>query len=179
MVTALAAGRTKVRIRPVSYDPEGNEVVCEAETEVIVAEKAPAYLEMHRVYNPNSGEHHYTSDTVEKDTLVSLGWKYEGIGWKAPGKSETPVYRLYNKNGGEHHYTMDKVERDALINKYHWTDEGIGWYSDDAKGVTIYREYNPNAFACNHNYTADTKEHDALINKYGWNDEGTAWFGLK
>ena len=50
--------------------------------------------DMYRIYNPNSGEHFYTSDKVEKDHLVSLGWKYEGIGWKAPTISNYPVYRL-------------------------------------------------------------------------------------
>ena len=29
---------------------------------------------MHRLYNPNSGEHFYTEDTNEKNWLVSLGW---------------------------------------------------------------------------------------------------------
>ena len=139
--------------------------------------QAEYMFDMYRLYNPNSGEHFYTSDEQEMNVLVSRGWKYEGVGWKAPSSSETPVYRLYNKTGGEHHYTTDKKERDALIKKYGWTDEGIGWYSDDSKRVKVYREYNPNAFANNHNYTPDTKEHKALINKYGWKDEGIAWYG--
>ena len=57
--------------------------------------------DMYRVYNPNSGEHFYTSNKVEKDHLVSLGWRYEGIGWQAPTVSNYPVYRLYNAYGGE------------------------------------------------------------------------------
>ena len=33
--------------------------------------------------NPNAdcGSHHYTSSEEERDTLVSLGWNWEGIGW--------------------------------------------------------------------------------------------------
>ena len=50
-------------------------------------------VDMLRLYNPNSGEHFYTADTVEKDDLISKGWKYEGVGWIAPTKSNTPVYR--------------------------------------------------------------------------------------
>lgn len=38
---------------------------------------------MYRLYNPNaqSGAHHYTMSEEERDNLVSVGWKYEGIGW--------------------------------------------------------------------------------------------------
>ena len=136
-------------------------------------------VDMHRIYNPNSGEHFYTKDEKEKDALVNVHhWVYEGVGWVAPDISAVPVYRLYNKTGGEHHYTVDKAERDALINKYGWKDEGIGWYSDEGKTVPVFREYNPNAFANNHNYTPDLNEHNALINIYNWKDEGTAWYGI-
>lgn len=37
-------------------------------------------VQMHRVYNPNSGEHFYTQNVAEKNNLVSKGWRYEGIG---------------------------------------------------------------------------------------------------
>ena len=137
---------------------------------------ADADKPMHRLYNPNSGEHFYTASDGERDMLVDLGWNSEGDGWTAPAKSETPVYRLYNANGGEHHYTMSVVERDALIDAG-WNDEGVGWYSDDDKGVLLLREYNPNAFANNHNYTASESEHSWLLS-LGWRDEGTAWYGL-
>ena len=137
-----------------------------------VEEKKP----MHRLYNPNSGEHFYTSDDAERDYLVSLGWSSEGEGWKAPESSNTPVYRMYNPVAGEHHYTPNAEERDNLI-AAGWNDEGVGWYSDDAQTVPLYRDYNPNAFANNHNYTADADEHAALA-AAGWVDEGIAWYGV-
>ena len=140
-------------------------------------EPSASYTAMYRLYNPNSGEHFYTGNVKERNALVTYGWKYEGIGWKAPKTSSSPVYRLYNKAGGEHHYTLNKKERDALV-KLGWKSEDIGWYSDDSKTVPVYREYNPNAFANNHNYTPNIKEHNALISKYGWKDEGIAWYGL-
>lgn len=34
-------------------------------------------VDMHRLYNPNSGEHFYTSNVGEKDDLISFGWRYE------------------------------------------------------------------------------------------------------
>ena len=131
---------------------------------------------MHRLYNPNSGEHFYTSDDAERDGLVALGWNSEGEGWTAPVSSATPVYRMYNPVAGEHHYTPDASERDMLI-EAGWNDEGIGWYSDDEQTVPLYRDYNPNAFANNHNYTVDREEHEWLLS-LGWRDEGYAWYGM-
>lgn len=136
--------------------------------------------EMYRVYNPNSGEHFYTSNKAEKDHLVNLGWKYEGIGWKAPTVSNYPVYRLYNANGGEHHYTMNVAEKNSLV-KLGWKYEGIGWFSadpNDSNSVPLLREYNPNAFSNNHNYTTNSKEHSWLVG-LGWKDEGKAWYATK
>lgn len=136
--------------------------------------------DMYRVYNPNSGEHFYTSNKAEKDHLVSLGWKYEGIGWKAPTVSNYPVYRLYNANGGEHHYTMNVAEKNSLV-KLGWKYEGIGWFSadpNDSNSIPLLREYNPNAFSNNHNYTINSKEHSWLVG-LGWKDEGKAWYATK
>ena len=131
---------------------------------------------MHRLYNPNSGEHFYTASNPERDMLVRLGWRSEGEGWVAPVKSTTPVYRLYNPNAGDHHYTMSRGEHDALV-KVGWRDEGIGWYSSDSKAVPLYRQYNPNAKAGAHNYTTSKAESDYLV-RVGWNYEGIGWYGV-
>jgi len=136
-----------------------------------------ATQEMHRLYNPNSGEHFYTAKAGERDQLVKLGWNYEGVGWIAPVTSKTPVYRLYNPVAGDHHYTTKAAERDALV-KAKWVDEGIGWYSDDDRGVPLYRQYNPNAVTGTHNYTTNAAERDFLV-KSGWVDEGIGWYGVK
>ncbi|MBQ9057966.1 MAG: carbohydrate-binding domain-containing protein [Atopobiaceae bacterium] len=132
---------------------------------------------MYRLYNPNSGEHFYTSNTTEKNQLVKLGWRDEGIGWIAPTKSNTPVYRLYNPNAGDHHYTTSAGEKNALV-KLGWRYEGIGWYSDDAKTVALYRQYNPNAQAGTHNYTTNKAENDQLVS-IGWKGEGIGWYALQ
>ena len=131
---------------------------------------------MHRLYNPNSGEHFYTADDAERDHLVSVGWNPEGEGWIAPRESTTPVYRFYNPNAGDHHYTPDGDEAYSLL-VAGWNYEGVGWYSDDARGIALYREYNPNAQAGSHNYTTDASEH-AMLTSVGWNDEGYAWYGV-
>lgn len=130
---------------------------------------------MYRFYNPNSGEHFYTSSVSEGDTLWYAGWYYEGIGWYAPVSSKTPVYRLYNANAGDHHYTTSLSEKNNLV-KVGWKYEGIGWYSDDDKTVPLYRQYNPNAVTGTHNYTTSKNESDYLVS-VGWRYEGISWYG--
>ena len=132
--------------------------------------------EMYRLYNPNSGEHFYTGNPLERLNLINLGWNDEGVGWRAPVSSNTPVYRLYNQYGGEHHYTTSMAERDSLI-AAGWDYEDIGWYSDDARTVPLYRQYNPNEFANNHNYTASREENDYLVS-LGWRAEDIGWYGV-
>lgn len=134
-------------------------------------------IEMHRLYNPNSGEHFYTGDIKEKDFLAKVGWKYEGIAWTAPKTSTTPVFRLFNPNGSDHHFTTSVKERDFLIT-VGWKDEGIGWYSADEQEVPLYRLYNPNARTGSHHYTTNARERD-FLDANGWNYEGISWYGLQ
>ena len=65
----------------------------------------------------------------EKDRLVSIGWKYEGIGWYSDDAQSVPLYRQYNPNAkaGSHNYTTSKAENDNLV-KLGWRGEGVGWY---------------------------------------------------
>lgn len=132
---------------------------------------------MHRLYNPNSGEHFYTSSDNEFNELRTLGWEDEGWGWTALKGYGEPVYRLYNPVAGEHHYTLDGSEVAGLVEQG-WNDEGIGWYSDPAINVPLYRLYNPNAYANNHHYTTSASERDQLI-ALGWEDEGEGWYGVE
>ena len=139
-------------------------------------EPAADGVEMHRLYNPYTGEHFYTGDASERDTLVPLGWVYEGVGWTAPSESGDPVYRLYNPYAGDHHYTTSAEERDALV-LLGWVDEGTGWLSAGEGGVPLYRQYNPYAETGTHNYTADIGENDVLVS-VGWIAEGIGWYGV-
>jgi len=93
-----------------------------------------------RFYNPNTGEHLYSTNYQEQQTLQSIGWKREGNAWLNP-KSQVSaysdhtrahhytskdVYRLYNPNakGGDHFYTTNAGERDSLI-RAGWKYDGI------------------------------------------------------
>ncbi|MGT2960853.1 trypsin-like peptidase domain-containing protein [Streptococcus caballi] len=126
---------------------------------------------VYRVYNPNSGKHHYTSSIGERDSLVRLGWRDEGISFYSGDNLD--VYRLYNRNSGEHFYTVDFRERDSLV-ATGWRYEGVNWYSGGDKPV--YRLYNPNAkLAGAHHYTLSEGERDNLV-RLGWRDEGIGWY---
>jgi hypothetical protein len=132
-------------------------------------------ISMYRLYNPNSGEHFYTSSASEKATLVSAGWHYEGIGWTAPSTSTTPVYRLYNPNAGDHFYTTSASERDSLVSAG-WNYEGVSCNSaSSSSGVPVYRLYNPNSGT--HFYTTSSSEKENLVS-LGWHYEGIGWYGV-
>ena len=88
---------------------------------------------MYRVYNPNAGDHHYTLNEAERDYLITVGWRDEGIGWYSPDDGdacEVFLYRLYNPNAvaGAHHYAMSAGERDMLA-AAGWVYEGTCWAS--------------------------------------------------
>ncbi len=130
-------------------------------------------ITMHRLYNPNSGEHFYTADEKERDDVVEAGWNYEGVGWVAPSAG-SEVYRLYNPNAGDHHYTPDVAERDHLIS-VGWNYEGVGWFSGGT--YALLRQYNPNAIAGAHNFTCDADENANLVS-LGWRAEGIGWYAI-
>ena len=132
------------------------------------------YVAIHRLYNPYSGEHFFTGYSIERDEVVGVGWKYEGISWYAPQSFGVPVYRLYNKYIGDHLYTADNYERDYLI-EVGWNDEGIAFYalpSDSEGGTEVYRLYNP--YDYQHLWTTNKGEYDYL-GSIGWNREGVAF----
>lgn len=129
-----------------------------------------------RLYNPNSGEHFYTTSASEKDSLVRAGWRDEGVAWSAPATSGVPVMRLYNPNAGDHFYTTSVSEKDHLAS-VGWRYEGVAFHSAEGQGVPILRVYNPNARCGSHHYTADAAEKAGLVGQ-GWRDEAIAWYAL-
>lgn len=132
-----------------------------------------------RLYNPNTGEHLFTTSEAERMNLASLGWNVENNDWATPDFSDMPIYRVYNPNNGDHHYTPSADEVKALVS-YGWLNEGTKLYSaTEDGGIAIYRLYNPNADgAGSHHYTSSSSECSAL-QELGWNFEGVAWYGLR
>ncbi len=87
---------------------------------------------VYRLLNPNTGDHHYTTDKNEYDVLQSLGWVGEGTAFYSAdtdNSENVQLHRLYNPNekeAGSHHYTADEKERDALV-AMGWKYEGLAW----------------------------------------------------
>lgn len=150
-------------------DPDEPALVAAADTPKF----EDTHVNVYRVYNPNTGEHFFTTGLGEAKRLASVGWQWEGIGWVAP-KNGAPVYRLYNPNTGDHHYTTSAGERDVLAKKG-WRKEGISWYSDGSDQKALYRLYNPNAKVGTHMITTSKGEYDAL-GKKGWRREGISGY---
>jgi hypothetical protein len=136
----------------------------------------------YRVYNPNDGQHHYTTDPNEYCVLGSRGWKQEGISCylysdiHQIGTTQTvPYYRLYNPNSYEHHWTTDDNEYHVL-GTIGWKQEGVDGdvFSTQVTGSQpLYRLYNSNNGQ--HHWTMDGNERRVLIG-YGWKDEGIACY---
>ena len=101
---------------------------------------------VYRVFNPNApadnSSHHYTCNAAEAQNLVSLGWRFEGVGFyvfPADRKNGMTVYREYNKNDGGHNYTTNKEEHDFLM-KAGWADENTAWKVKDVQEVGTQKE---------------------------------------
>ena len=147
-------------------------------------EKVPS-VPMYRMYNPNSGEHHYTGSEEERDNLVGVGWNYEGVAWNAPIYIGEPMHRVFNPNSGDHHYSASEEEIAYLVS-LGWQYEGVAWNSAPPSTNEGYRTdspqfrmYNPNTETGlgSHHYTGSWEEVEWLVS-LGWNYEGISWYSL-
>ena len=133
------------------------------------AEVAPTVF---RFFRPDIGVHFYTSDVVERDSVLENlpGFEFEGssfIAAQTPEEGEDPltgvepVYRFLNNNTGVHVYTTSEIEREAILELPNYTSEGIAYYGYETEqlGTTpLYRFYNPVVDA--HFYTPTAGERD-------------------
>ena len=133
-------------------------------------------VDMFRMYDPNSGEHFYTGSMEERQNLVAVGWKYEGVGFTFPLTTGKPVHRLYDPITGEHLYTMDEWEMNELLAQG-WNYEGIAFNSGFENEVPQYRLHNPNASRGAYHFTASIEERNMLIS-LGWEYQGIGWYSL-
>jgi hypothetical protein len=138
-----------------------------AGTATSVSASADTLVPLYRTYNPNSGEHFYTTSYAEAENAYNAGWNIEGTGWQTPA-SGNPVYRVFNPNStnaGSHYYTGSKAEAEHLV--------GLGWkWDNNAQPVfysggdmPVYVQYNKNDSG--HNYTTSLNEQNSVVSA-GW-----------
>lgn len=89
---------------------------------------ADADTQVYRCYNPHDGNHMFTTNKGEYDSVVKAGWSGEGVVFKANSSGNIPVYRFYNKSNGDHMFTANVLEAETL-RKAGWSDEGIAFYT--------------------------------------------------
>lgn len=132
----------------------------------------PSPYAVFRLYNPNTGEHFFTSDVSEANDNANRGWSYEGIAWFHCAPKGIPMYRLYNPYAGFHMFTTNAYEKNDLIAQG-WNDEGIAFNVEPSSNKPIYRSYNP--FNGQHMWTADYDEHQHVV-RCGWQNEGVGFY---
>ena len=145
-------------------------------TPTVQAKAADTTVPIYRLYNPDNGEHLYTTDANETRVLYhEHNWGYEGIAWYAPNGTGTPVYRLYNPVLCNHLYTTDTNEVRVLTTTTEWVSDNNGqpvFYSDGS--IPVYRVYNRELQGMHH-LTTDKNEYDTLP-IHGWTQEGVSLY---
>ncbi len=159
----------------------------------LVAGEATVY----RLYNRWSGEHLFTTDRTEIQTLTGLGWTNEGArfteyadtdaedseGVFGSDATRVPVYRIWNVYNGDHLFTTSTDEIAALmaLDPAGWQSEGVAFWAPTESDVPVTRLYNPylttNGGAGSHLWTTLEGEVEDLTN-LGWKDEGTGWYAV-
>lgn len=89
--------------------------------------------QVYRIYNPNSGEHFYTTNKSEADAAARKGWRHETNSkytWVSEG--DVKVYREFNPDvhtAGSHNFTTDLNEHRRVVS--------AGW-KDESKATSLW-----------------------------------------
>lgn len=115
----------------------------------VLADYVAGTTAMHRLYNPNSGEHYYTLSDGERDALVQAGWNFEKEeGYMFPVSASPPagtaeIFRLYNTtpSHGEHLFTQDASYKNAVLFQFPgvWVvNSSLGFaFAQDASAANV------------------------------------------
>ena len=141
---------------------------------------------VYRFFNRNTGVHFYTSNEVERDTVLELpNYSFEGASYQSAdpitgNPAPSPVYRFLNQDTGVHLYTISEVERDATqqLDNFSFEGEAFFAYSTEVDGsIPIYRFFNTTSGA--HFYTPSAAERDNVeANLPEFQSEGVAYYAL-
>ena len=132
-----------------------------------------------RIYNPNNGDHVFTSSEPERRFLAANGWSDETSRsfdvYRFKGAGLVAVYRLYNPNNSGHYYTTSIYERASLVTAgwVYEKIEGFVFEASQTDTTEIYHLYNPNGGQ--HLFTIGTGERDGLL-QAGWQQQKSLGF---
>jgi hypothetical protein len=127
---------------------------------------------MFRAYNPDSGDHFFTTSLAEFENAILNGFNDETTNSTGFGvlpiqfSGSLPLYRMYNPNAGLHYYTIDFVERDSLIGNGYLFEkvEGFLFTSRTDATVEIRRIYN--VVEGGHLFTESPAIRDAIVQQF-------------
>lgn len=134
---------------------------------------------LHRLFNPRTGDHLYTSSDAEANSVKNLGYKDEGITGTVLTTnlaSTTPLFRLFNPVSRDHFYTTRAAERDQAISQAGYRFEGaVGLVFTNESSISspLFRLYNSQTG--DHFYTTDILER-LRASERGYNFEGNEGF---
>ena len=155
------------------------------------SKKAPCRLPRHRhmavyrFYDTHTGDHFYTTSTVEKPQIQqTLPWfTYEGTPWAAPvkGADTVDVFRFFDTVSNAHFFTTSVSERDQVLKtapSYKYEGVAFEAYADASApgGVTLERFYNTQTGQ--HHFAGNAEEANGINHGAagpGWVDEGKAF----
>ena len=95
----------------------------------------PDAEEVFRFFNPSKGVHLYTTNEVERDSIIENldNFSYEGVKFYAyenEVEGSMPIYRFYEPSLGVHFYTPNEAEKNSVMeNLDNYTFEGIAYYA--------------------------------------------------
>ena len=125
----------------------------------------------------SSGDHFFTNNAKEVDSVTGTGQIYEGIGFSTPNNGTQGLYRFYNASRRAHFYTASEVEKNALVapsSGYAFEGNMGNVYSPGSAvpfSTPVYRLFN--AGSGMHHFTIDQRERDSLLSpSSGWASEG-------
>lgn len=107
-------------------------------------------MPLYRLFQPNVGDHFYTTSWVECRGALSAGYQYEGLAGHvystdAVAAGRVPLYRLFSSGSGDHFYTTDISEVDNAIRYAGYSWEGVAAQvlpTNAAAGIPLYRLFN-------------------------------------
>jgi hypothetical protein len=164
----------------------------------VLADQFSGSQPLYRLYNPVAGLHYYTTNSAERDSLVTQGnvfEKVEGFLFVSQTGPTVEILRLYNVVEGSHLYTASAAVRDAILQEFPgiWVEHsptGFGFIMAVGEGVPadgfvgpdyantasrLFRSYN--AATDDHFYTTSFVEFQTALDD-GYSDESTGRSGI-